>query len=142
MPHMKRQGRGSIVNISSLGGIRGRPLRHSYIAAKHAMIGLTKSLALEGLADNIRVNAIAPGPVDTARDQPQPTADERARQLEEHRAAGGSEISFIIRPEAIAWATLFLVADESVNITGITLPVDAGIMAGSLERGTLRFPSR
>jgi len=63
-------------------------------------------------------------------------------KFEEHRAAGGSEISFVIRPEAIAWAVLFLASDESANITGITLPVDGGIMAGSLERGTLRFPSR
>lgn len=61
MTHMKRQGRGSIVNITSLAGLRGRPLRHSYIAAKHAIVGLTKSIALEGLSDNIRVNAVAPG---------------------------------------------------------------------------------
>lgn len=111
MRQMKTQRHGSIVNISSLGGIRGRPLRHSYIAAKHAIVGLTKSIALEGIADNIR-------------------------------ATGGSEISFEIRPEAIAWAVLFLACDESVNITGVVLPVDGGIMAGSLERGTLQFPGR
>jgi len=65
IPHMKASGRGAIVNIASLAGIRGRPLRHSYIAAKHGIIGLTKSVALECVADNIRVNAIAPGPVAT-----------------------------------------------------------------------------
>src|SRR5688572_15491910 len=65
MPVMKAQRRGAIVNIASLGGVRGRPFRHTYIASKHAIVGLTKSIALEGIAHNIRVNAIAPGPVDT-----------------------------------------------------------------------------
>jgi NAD(P)-dependent dehydrogenase (short-subunit alcohol dehydrogenase family) len=132
LPHMKAQRRGAIVNISSLGGVRGRPFRHTYIASKHAIIGLTKSIALEGIAHNIRANAIAPGPVDSGD----------GKSFEEHRAAGGSEISFTIRPEAIAWAALFFVADESINITGTVLPVDAGILAGSLERGPLRFPTR
>jgi NAD(P)-dependent dehydrogenase (short-subunit alcohol dehydrogenase family) len=140
--HMTRQRRGVIVNISSLGVVRGRPLRHSYIAAKHAIVGLTKSMALEGIADNIRVNAIAPGPVATARKGPEPGAEELGRRLEEHRALGGSEISFMIRPDAVASAALFLASDEATNITGIVLPVDGGIMAGSLERGTLRFPAR
>ncbi len=62
---MKAQRRGAIVNIASLGGVRGRPFRHTYIASKHAIVGLTKSIALEGIAHNIRSNAIAPGPVDT-----------------------------------------------------------------------------
>lgn len=142
MPHMKAQHRGAIVNIASLGGIRGRPLRHSYIAAKHAIVGLTKSIALEGIPDNIRVNAVAPGPVDTGRARNGLTAEDRARRLEEHRAAGGSEISFVISPDAIASAVLFLVSDEATNITGVVLPVGGGIMAGPLERGTLRFPGR
>jgi 3-oxoacyl-[acyl-carrier protein] reductase len=133
IPHMKARRRGAIVNIASLGGVRGRPFRHTYIASKHAIVGLTKSIALEGIAHNIRANAIAPGPVDTRGEQ---------KNFEEHRAAGGSEISFVVRPEAIAWATLFLVADESINITGVVLPVDAGILAGSLERGPLKFPTR
>ncbi|RPI48742.1 MAG: SDR family oxidoreductase, partial [Acidobacteria bacterium] len=60
MPHMKKQQSGAIVNIASLGGVRGRPDRHTYIAAKHAIVGLTKSIALEGIAHNIRANAIAP----------------------------------------------------------------------------------
>ena len=131
MPHMKAQRRGAIVNVASLGGLRGRPFRHTYIASKHAIVGLTKSIALEGIAHNIRSNAIAPGPVDTHGDK---------TDFDEHRAAGGSEISFMVRPEAIAWAALFLVADESINITGVVLPVDAGILAGSLERGPLEVP--
>jgi 3-oxoacyl-[acyl-carrier protein] reductase len=133
MPHMKAQRRGAIVNVASLGGLRGRPFRHTYIASKHAIVGLTKSIALEGIAHNIRSNAIAPGPVDTHGEK---------TNFDEHRAAGGSEISFMVRPEAIAWAALFLVADESINITGVVLPVDAGILAGSLERGPLKFPTR
>jgi len=133
MPHMEAQRRGAIVNIASLGGVRGRPDRHTYIAAKHAVVGLTKSIALEGIAHNIRVNAIAPGPVDTRGEQ---------KDFAAHRAAGGSEITFATRPEAIAWAALFLVCDESTNITGVVLPVDGGILAGSLARGPLRFPAR
>ncbi len=132
VPHMKKQRRGAIVNIASLGGVRGRPDRHTYVAAKHAIVGLTKSIALEGIAHNIRANAIAPGPVGTAGTD----ADFAA-----HRAAGGSEISFVTRPAAVAWAALFLAADESVNITGVVLPVDGGVLAGSLARGPLRFPN-
>jgi NAD(P)-dependent dehydrogenase (short-subunit alcohol dehydrogenase family) len=144
MKQMKHQGRGAIVNISSLAGLRGRPLRHGYIAAKHAIIGLTKSIALEGLSGNIRVNAVAPGPVDTARArrrEPEPTPEQQARRLEEHKAAGGSEINFVIRPGAIASAVLFLASAESINITGVVLPVDGGIMAGSPQRGILKFPA-
>jgi 3-oxoacyl-[acyl-carrier protein] reductase len=132
MPVMKAQRRGAIVNIASLGGVRGRPFRHTYIASKHAIVGLTKSVALEGIAHNIRANAIAPGPVDSGD----------SKDFDQHTAVGGSEISFAVRPEAIAWATLFLVADESINITGVVLPVDAGILAGSLEKGPLKFPAR
>jgi len=71
-------------------------LRHSYIAAKHAIIGLTKSIAMEGLADNIRVNAVAPEPVHTARSgrgQAETTPEQRARRLEEDRAAGGRQLA-------------------------------------------------
>jgi NAD(P)-dependent dehydrogenase (short-subunit alcohol dehydrogenase family) len=133
VPYMKAQRRGAIVNIASLGGVRGRPFRHTYIASKHAIVGLTKSIALEGIAHNIRANAVAPGPVDTRGEK---------KDFEAHKAAGGSEISFVVRPEAIAWASLFLVSDESINITGVVLPVDAGILAGSLEKGPLKFPTR
>jgi NAD(P)-dependent dehydrogenase (short-subunit alcohol dehydrogenase family) len=133
VPYMKSRRRGAIVNIASLGGVRGRPFRHTYIASKHAIVGLTKSVALEGIAHNIRANAVAPGPVDTRGDM---------KDFEAHRAAGGSEISFAVRPEAIAWAALFLACDESINITGVVLPVDAGILAGSLEKGPLKFPTR
>jgi NAD(P)-dependent dehydrogenase (short-subunit alcohol dehydrogenase family) len=133
VPYMKAQRRGAIVNIASLGGVRGRPFRHTYIASKHAIVGLTKSIALEGIAHNIRANAVAPGPVDSRRE---------TKDFEAHKAAGGSEITFAVRPEAIAWATLFLACDESINITGVVLPVDAGILAGSLEKGPLKFPTR
>jgi 3-oxoacyl-[acyl-carrier protein] reductase len=133
VPYMKAQRRGAIVNIASLGGVRGRPFRHTYIASKHAIVGLTKSIALEGIAHNIRANAVAPGPVDTHGE---------AKDFDAHKAAGGSEISFMVRPDAIAWAVLFLACDESINITGVVLPVDAGILAGSLERGPLKFPTR
>jgi NAD(P)-dependent dehydrogenase (short-subunit alcohol dehydrogenase family) len=103
---------------------------------------LTKSIALEGIPDNIRVNAVAPGPVETGRGRGSSSADERSRLLEDHKAAGGSAISFAISPDAIASAVLFLASDEAANITGVVLPVDGGIMAGSLERGALRFPAR
>jgi NAD(P)-dependent dehydrogenase (short-subunit alcohol dehydrogenase family) len=131
--YMKSQRRGAIVNVASLGGVRGRPFRHTYIASKHAIVGLTKSIALEGIAHNIRANAVAPGPVNTQGDK---------KDFDAHIAAGGSEISFMVKPEAIAWAVLFLACDESINITGVVLPVDAGILAGSLEKGPLKFPTR
>ena len=140
LPHMRKQRRGSIVQVSSLAGLRGRPMRHSYIAAKHAIVGLTKSMALEGIADNIRVNAVAPGPVDTRPDADRPTPDALAQLFEAHCAAGGSEINFAILPEAIASAVLFLASDEAAHITGIVLPVDGGVMAGSAQRGRFQFP--
>jgi NAD(P)-dependent dehydrogenase (short-subunit alcohol dehydrogenase family) len=132
MRHMKANRGGAIVNIASLGGVRGRPDRHTYVAAKHAIVGLTKSIALEGIAHNVRVNAIAPGPVDAGG----------GKDFDAHAALGGSAITVATRPEAIAWAALFLVADESINITGVVLPVDGGILAGSLARGALQFPTR
>jgi NAD(P)-dependent dehydrogenase (short-subunit alcohol dehydrogenase family) len=77
---------------------------------------LTKSIALEGIPDNIRVNAVAPGPVE--RGHGSLSADERARLLEDHKAAGGSAISFAISPDAIASAVLFLASDRCTGRVG------------------------
>lgn len=120
-PMMRDAGGGAIVNLSSITALLGSPQLPGYVAAKGAIIALTKSLAREWGPDLIRVNAISPGWVVTER------------QLElwltpEAEAEWAKQVALKARlqPEDIARATLFLASDESRMITGQNLVVDAG----------------
>lgn len=118
VPHMRRAGGGRIVNFSDWIARSGRPRYKSYLAyyvAKHAVIGLTEALALELAADQILVNAVAPGPIMA----PEGTTDEEQETVERATPLGrwGG-------PEAVARAVLSLV--ESDFVTGETLRVDGG----------------
>lgn len=136
--HLRRRGGGSVVNMSSNGGIMGRPGDPVYNASKHAVLGLTRSLALAHAAEGIRYNAVCPGPVDTAMLWGDAhTADERAARLPAvlascpiPRAADAAEV---------AAAILFLASDEARSITGIGLPVDGGKSAGSMTADRYRL---
>ena len=118
---MQPQGSGSIVNISSTMGSRGAPNASLYVASKHAVEGLTKSGALEAAAFGVRVNAVAPGPVETAMlDRFTGSQDRKAGLLASIplRRAG--------KPEEIADAILFLASDKASFVTGQIINVNGG----------------
>ncbi len=113
--------KGSIVNISSVSGIMGNAGQTNYAAAKAGLVGFTKSLAREVGVKNIRVNAVAPGYIDT----------EMVRRMpEEKRATALSAIPMerFGTPEEIASVVLFLASDDSSYITGQTFVVDGGLL--------------
>jgi len=117
---MLRRREGAIVNISSVVGRRGNAGQANYAAAKAGIIGLTKSLAKELGARNIRVNAVAPGYIDTAMTQA--LADD-VRQV----IVDNTPLKSIGQPSDVAGAVLFLASPLSRYITGCTLPVDGGL---------------
>jgi 3-oxoacyl-[acyl-carrier protein] reductase len=128
VPLMKKRGRGRIVNISSISGVRASSGRIAYGTSKAAIIGLTRQLAIELAGDNITVNSVAPGPVDTATAQAVHTEATRQSYL---RLIPMKRYG---RPEEIAAAVSFLCSAEASYITGHTIPVDGGFLAaGVLE---------
>ncbi|NLO27688.1 MAG: 3-oxoacyl-[acyl-carrier-protein] reductase [Actinobacteria bacterium] len=120
MRGMIKRRRGSIVNISSVVGRRGNAAQTNYSAAKAGLIGLTKSLAREVASRNIRVNAVAPGYIETEMTAALPEA---ARNVIIEQIPFGC----IGNPEAVADAVAFLAGDSASYITGAVLPVDGGL---------------
>jgi len=121
---MQAQGGGSIVNLSSTVGQKAAPGASVYTASKHAVEGLTKSAALEGAAFGVRVNAVAPGPVETGMlNRFTGSADRKAGLI------AGVPLKRAGRPEEIAQAIVFLTSDEASFITGQIIGVDGGKMA-------------
>jgi acetoacetyl-CoA reductase len=116
---MRERGFGRIVNIGSVNGQAGQYGQVNYAAAKSGIHGFTKALALEGASKHITVNAIAPGYVDTemVRAVPQPVLEKIIKTIPVGRLG---------KPEDIARAVLFLVADEAEFITGSTLSINGG----------------
>ena len=123
---MLPQRSGVIINTSSTAGILGGLGPHAYTAAKHGVIGLTKSVANELAADGIRVNAISPGNTVSAMTAAVTSGDADAIELTTTRIASMSPLGIAGLPEDIAAAALFLASDEARYITGHTLVVDAG----------------
>jgi 3-oxoacyl-[acyl-carrier protein] reductase len=117
---MIKRRRGSIVSISSVVGRRGNAGQVNYSAAKAGLIGLTKSLAREVASRNVRVNAVAPGYIETEMTA---ALDETARDA----IVGQIPLGRIGTPETVAAAVAFLVSDASSFITGAVLPVDGGL---------------
>ncbi len=121
-PPMKKQGRGKIINIASLGGRTGRPgVGVNYAASKAGVIGLTQTLASELGPSGIYVNAIAPGPILT--DQTKQYSAEVLASWNVGRAVNRNGL-----PEDVADAVLFLASDRSDWVTGVTLDVNGGIL--------------
>src|SRR5258707_14932430 len=118
---MQPQGSGSIVDISSTMGSRGAPNASLYTASKHAVEGLTKAAALEGAAFGVRVNAVAPGPVETAMlDRFTGNADRKTALV------AGIPLKRAGRPEEIADAILFVASGKAAFITGQIINVNGG----------------
>jgi NAD(P)-dependent dehydrogenase (short-subunit alcohol dehydrogenase family) len=118
---MQPQGSGSIINLSSTMGSRGAPGASLYTASKHAVEGLTKSGALEGSAFGVRVNAVAPGPVDTELlDRFTGSAERKAGLI------AGVPLKRAGKPEEIAQAVVFLASERAAFITGQVIGVNGG----------------
>ncbi len=118
---MQPQGGGSIINISSTMGERGAANFSLYTASKHAVEGLTKSTALEAAASGVRVNAVAPGPTETAMlDRLTGTPDKKAQFYAAVPFKRGA------KPEEIADAIVFLASDKASFITGQILRINGG----------------
>jgi NAD(P)-dependent dehydrogenase (short-subunit alcohol dehydrogenase family) len=126
IPALRRRGGGTIVNVSSQAGLRGVPSLSAYSASKHAVIGLTRGAALEVAQERICVNAVAPGPTDTAM----------MRGIEDQVSAqGGDPSAFVERipvgrygePSEIAALIAWLLTDAPPFLTGAVLPIDGGM---------------
>jgi NAD(P)-dependent dehydrogenase (short-subunit alcohol dehydrogenase family) len=125
--HMVSVGRGVIVNTASIAGVTGTPGMSPYSAAKHAVIGLTRTAALEYATSGIRINAIAPGTVDTPmvadfiRESGDPTVMDAI--LTAHPMGRGAHV------DEVASAVLWLASEQAGFVTGHTLHVDGGFTA-------------
>jgi NAD(P)-dependent dehydrogenase (short-subunit alcohol dehydrogenase family) len=118
---MLAQGSGSIVNVSSTYGHAGGAGASVYVASKHAVEGLTKSAALEASESGVRVNAVAPGPIDTALLTRFAGSDERKAGV-----IAGVPLKRLGKPEEIAESIVFLSAEKASFITGAMIAVDGG----------------
>ena len=126
-------GSGSIISTSSTAGILGGLGPHVYTAAKHGVIGLTKSVANELAPHGIRVNAISPGNTVTAMTASVITGDHTDTDAAAKRIGSGSPLGYAGFPLDIANAALYLASDESRYVTGHTLVVDAGQTMSGVE---------
>lgn len=134
IPAMLEAGGGAIVNMSSTAGLEGVGGLAGYVSAKHGVIGLTKTAALDYADRNLRVNALAPGPILTDN-------LERAGEDAQRLAALAMPMRRIGRPEEVAAAVVWLCSDQAAFITGATLPIDGGKLAGAAPfRITQRQP--
>ena len=128
VPPMQRQGKGSIVTLASQLAIAGGRNNSAYIAAKGAIISLTKTMAVDFATDGIRVNAIAPGAIDTPmlrRSFARHADPEPVREASRNRHA----MKRFGRPEEVAEAALYLASEASSFTTGTVMAVDGGWLA-------------
>lgn len=128
LPHMKRAGRGSIVNISSLHGFVTLEGFFPYAAAKSGLVGLTRSLALDYGPHGIRVNCVAPGFIRTRLVQESIDRNED-RAAAENAMTAGVALGRIGDPDEVAQVVRFLASEESSYVTGASLLVDGGLTA-------------
>jgi NAD(P)-dependent dehydrogenase (short-subunit alcohol dehydrogenase family) len=124
LPQMVKQGHGAIVNMASILGLVGFATAPAYVAAKHGVLGLTKTAALEYSGQNIRINAVCPGFIETSMTQ-QLREDKALLEMLVSKHATGR----LGRAEEVAAAVAFLCCDESSFVSGGHLLVDGGYVA-------------
>jgi len=122
IPHIIDNGKGVIINIASGAGLRGGGGGIAYTTSKHGVVGFTRELAAAYGTSGVRVNAIAPGLIDTPMVSDFSGTDETQANL---KSQPGGRLG---RPDDIANAALFLASDESDFIHAVTLPVDGGLV--------------
>jgi NAD(P)-dependent dehydrogenase (short-subunit alcohol dehydrogenase family) len=129
VPAMLERGRGSVINMASIGGVVAVRDRLAYTTTKFAVVGLTKALALDHSHAGVRFNAICPGRVETpfvqARIAEYPDPQKAYREMASTQLNGR-----MVRPDEVAAAALYLAADASAMVTGSTLMIDGGWSAG------------
>ena len=126
LPLMSAAGGGVIVNVASVAGLNAFPMHAAYSASKHAVVGLTRTAALEGARAGVRVNAVCPGFTDTPMvaeglEKMGRSAEDLLRQVPARRFA---------RPDEVAAAVVYLASDAAAYVTGQTLAIDGGLDAG------------
>ena len=128
LPHMRKAGGGSIINMASVLGIVGARNRAAYASSKGAMVQLTKCMAIDYGQENIRVNAICPSFVETelTAHLVEHAADARSFL---HERTAAHPIGRLGRPEDIAGLAVYLASEESSWVTGAIMPVDGGYVA-------------
>ncbi|MDS1136548.1 3-hydroxybutyrate dehydrogenase [Nitratireductor indicus] len=131
IPHMKRAGHGRIVNIASAHGLRASPFKSAYVSAKHGVLGLTKTVALELAEEKITCNAICPGYVLTPLVEAQIPDQMKVHHMDRETVV--REVMLARQPsrefvtvEEIGGLVVFLCSDHAAQITGAALPVDGG----------------
>ncbi|MGH6873061.1 MAG: SDR family NAD(P)-dependent oxidoreductase [Rhizomicrobium sp.] len=130
LPQMKQGGWGRIVNIASTAGLTGYRYVSAYVAAKHAVVGLTKALALELAKSGITVNAVCPGYTDTdvigaaVKTISAASGRSQAEALATFTAANPQ--GRLVKPEEVAAAVLWLASDDAAAVNGIALPIAGG----------------
>lgn len=131
VPHMYRTGWGRVVNIASIHGLVASPYKSAYVAAKHGLLGLTKTVALEAAEKGVTVNAICPSYVRTAivetqiADQANAHGISEADVIEKIMLAPAA-VKRLLEPSEVAAYALFLCSDEASGITGAAQVMDAG----------------
>jgi 3-hydroxybutyrate dehydrogenase len=135
IPLMKAQGRGRIVNLASAHGLVASPFKSAYVAAKHGIIGFTKTVALELARDGVTANAICPGYVKTPLVEAQIADQAKARGIPVERVV--EDVILAAQPnkafveyDQLAGMLLYLVSDLGASTTGASLVIDGGWTAG------------
>ncbi|MEY2854773.1 MAG: hypothetical protein RL030_1905, partial [Pseudomonadota bacterium] len=128
IPHLISAGGGAIINMSSAAGRFGYPNRSPYSATKWALVGFTKTLAMELGQHRIRANAIAPGPVAGERAERvfQGRAQQSGRSVEEEKQLGLASMSIrqLVEPDDIAQLAVYLASDAAKLVSGQVIPID------------------
>jgi len=122
IPVMRRQGGGSLINMSSAWGVIGGEGAHAYAAAKGAVRSMTRNAAVTYAGDNIRANAVVPGWIHT------PLTDAQPRHLND-AVVGATPMGRGAHPVDIAYGCVYLASDEAAYVTGIDLVIDGGLLA-------------